>query len=218
MPNKLLDASPTQRAWDTVNARRLRQANIRGLSGLEAFERGLGVNDLTSQEVQRALRNAQSRISKDIKATERELGKATGDTVVNLSKHLGELKSLQSDMKKIKTVNGTRMVNTSTSRTDAMVKYLSYFAGKKARDNAARGVVPRIYFGRQAQRFNVDFRRKYDFDVDRDDARYSSDYRLQDLFDDYEEAILAGDSDEAREIMARIKDYVGDYYETGNRR
>lgn len=78
----------------------------------------------------RLMRNAQSRIRKDIKAAEKALKRGE-----NVSSYLETLKSLQRHMRQSNVIDGTRVYNNRSERRDALNRYLSDFAGMGRREH-----------------------------------------------------------------------------------
>ena len=77
----------------------------------------------------RLMRDAQSRIRKDIKATEKALKRGE-----NVGAYLNALKSLQSHMRQSNVIDGTRVYNNRTERKEALSRYLMDFAGRNQRE------------------------------------------------------------------------------------
>lgn len=91
-------------------------------------ERNKRASKLSGAE-SRAMRNAQSRIRKDIKAAEKALSRGE-----NVGRYLDTLRDLQIHMRQSNTVDGRKIYNNRSERRDAMAEYLSRFAGTKQRD------------------------------------------------------------------------------------
>ncbi len=77
----------------------------------------------------RLMRNAQSRIRKDIMATEKALKRGE-----NVGQYLNVLKDLQKHMRQSNTIDGVRVYNNASERKDALSRYLMDFAGKMQRE------------------------------------------------------------------------------------
>lgn len=77
----------------------------------------------------RLMRNAQSRIRKDIKATEKALKRGE-----NVGQYLNVLKDLQRHMRQSNTIDGVRVYNNASERKDALSRYLMDFAGRSQRE------------------------------------------------------------------------------------
>ena len=77
----------------------------------------------------RLMRDAQSRIRKDIKATEKALRRGE-----NVGAYLDTLRSLQMHMRQSNVIDGVRVYNNATERKDALSRYLMDFAGKSQRE------------------------------------------------------------------------------------
>lgn len=77
----------------------------------------------------RLMRNAQSRIRKDIKATEKALRRGE-----NVGQYLSVLKDLQKHMRQSNTIDGTRVYNNASERKDSLSRYLMDFAGRSQRE------------------------------------------------------------------------------------
>ena len=103
--------------WKEQNARNKRASK---LSGAES----------------RAMRNAQSRINRDIKAAEKALSRGE-----NVGRYLETLRDLQKHMRQSNKVDGTKVYNNASERRDAMRDYLSRFAGKSKRELYKTAVV-----------------------------------------------------------------------------
>ena len=77
----------------------------------------------------RLMRNAQSRIRKDIRATEKALKRGE-----NVGQYLNVLKYLQKHMRQSNVIDGTRVYNNASERKDALSRYLMDFAGRSQRE------------------------------------------------------------------------------------
>lgn len=204
--------------WDKVNAHRLKNVGFRPLTIQEAMSRGFATTGLTASEVQRLVRNAQSAISKDIKAATRELGKLndsndpqhTRRNAVMELRH--NLENLRGEMKQKVTIEGQLQVHTPGSRLNAVETYYQNFKGAGPRQIAVSGGRVRRTLSDDARRLDANFRSKWVFTLGRDDFyKYGivPDLKANDLFDEYEEALLHGDYQGVQEAAIAIIDYYG---------
>lgn len=101
----------------------------------EQNERNKCVSKLSGAE-SRAMRNAQSRIRKDIKAAEKALSRGE-----NVGRYLDALRDLQRHMRQSNMVDGQRIYNNASERRDAMREYLDRFAGTSKRRHYKTNVI-----------------------------------------------------------------------------
>lgn len=94
----------------------------------EQNERNRRVSKLSGAE-SRAMRNAQSRINRDIKAAEKALNRGE-----NVGRYLETLRDIQRHMRQSNKVDGIRVYNNASERRDAMREYLTRFAGAGKRE------------------------------------------------------------------------------------
>lgn len=210
-------------AWSAANARRVSQSTARPMSARDAMLHGFGTSALDASQLQRMLRNAQSRLAKDLRATDKlykNLNDANDPDYSrrrSLSAYHADLVSLRDSMKQYKIRNGQKQVHTWQSRVDAMETYLSGYAGKEKRKAASQG--QRVsYLTASEQQFDANVRARNNFIFNRTSnlmgREFASDLQLQDLFDEYEEALHSMDSDYVREVIAKIMARIQDLYET----
>lgn len=150
----------------------------------------------------RLMRDAQSAIRKDIKATQREIRKADPSTRVNLEQYLERLQSLQRDMRQSNKVDGVREYNRRGTRLDALADYLMHFKGRNQRQ---------IYADRMA--LNVPFSNRMFANMGGQAAvdRIVGDTwtpAIDDLINEYYEQVRAYDYERATETLTRIRGMV----------
>ena len=101
----------------------------------EQNERNKRASKLSGAE-SRAMRNAQSRINRDIKAAEKALSRGE-----NVGRYLDTLRDIQKHMRQSNKVDGTKVYNNASERRDAMREYLTRFAGAGKRELYKTAVV-----------------------------------------------------------------------------
>ena len=104
------------------------QINIGDTVWREQNKRNRKASKLSGVE-SRLMRNAQSRIRKDIRATEKALKRGE-----NVGQYLNVLKYLQKHMRQSNVIDGTRVYNNASERKDALSRYLMDFAGRSQRE------------------------------------------------------------------------------------
>lgn len=151
----------------------------------------------------RMMRDAQSAIRKDIRATERDIKRASdASTRYNLSQYLDKLKSLQRDMRQSNKVDGYREYNKAATRLDALNEYLTEYKGKSSRQIYAKRIIVDIpssnkMFNNMGGQAMID--------------RMLGDVwspALEDLVKEYYEQVRAYDYDRAQETLTRIRGMV----------
>lgn len=163
-----------------------------------------------SGEQSRALRNAQSAINKDIRATKRELGKAAGDERANLQAHLDALRDLRDHMRASRNVDGEKQYNVRSTRVDAMNEYLGRFKGRSRREQSRETVIDRTPIDNRLYGNLANMLR----DV-MDDIMWSP--NLEDLLEEYYDAVRSYDYERALETLNRMRgnsQSIRDMYET----
>ena len=217
-----------QRAEEAINgpaqrAKRERaQAKVNGSAGRKLLQprmmQGLGMEPTTAEQGQRELRNAQSRLSKDLKASRKALATLndsndpTNTRRNAMRRYIMRLESLRDDMKQRgKDPEGKTVTHTYKSRLAAMRDYLLGYAGAENRSKALAGNAPR-YLNDAAALFEQNFRHRWGFDYTEYPEEAAGDLTMQDLYDEYEDALIAGDSDEAREVVLKINARLEDLY------
>ena len=98
-------------------------------------EQNRKASKLTGAE-SRAMRNAQSRIRKDIKAAEKALSRGE-----NVGRYIDTLRDIQKHMRQSNKVDGIKVYNNASERRDAMREYLTRFAGAGKRELYKTAVV-----------------------------------------------------------------------------
>lgn len=214
---------PTQRAkreaaQAKVNASVKKYATVPAMSMQQRMMQGLGMEPTTAEQGQRELRNAQSRLSKDIKASRKafatlnDSNDPTNTRRNAMRRYIQRLESFREDMKRRgKDPEGKTVTHTYKSRLAAMRDYLIGYAGASNRSKALAGNAPR-YLNDAAALFEKNFRNRWGFDYSDYPEEAAGDYTMQDLYDEYEDALIAGDSDEAREVVLKINARLEDLY------
>lgn len=156
-----------------------------------------------SGETSRMMRNAQSSIRKDIKATERAIERAPdASTRFNLSQYLDKLKSLQRYMRQSNKVDGYREYNKASTRLDALNEYLADYKGQPNRQKYSTRVVVDIPSN---NRMFVNMGGQAMIDRMVGDAWSPA---LEDLIQEYYEQVRAYDYDRSQETLTRIRGMV----------
>lgn len=115
--------------------RRIRQTHTIDTARLEnKYERAAAIailGDGNAQEQSKAFRALQSNIARDIKTAERHLKETqTGEEHDNLKRHLGDLKQLQSEMRRTyKMEGGETRQNPFNTRINAAITYATEYRG-----------------------------------------------------------------------------------------
>lgn len=178
----------------------------------------LGMAPTSAEEGQRELRNAQSRLGKDLRAARKDLSTLndandpTNQRRNAMRRYIERLEGFRDGMKQKGTdPEGKTVVHTYRSRLAAMRDYLVGYAGAENRRSAKAGNSPR-YLNDAAALLERNFRNKWGFDYTDYPDEAAGDYTMQDLYDEYEDALLAGDSDEAREVVQKINARLENVY------
>lgn len=207
-----------QRAQAKVNESVKKYATIPAMSMQQRMIQGLGMEPTSAEQGQRELRNAQSRLSKDLKASRKALATLndsndpTNTRRNAMRRYIQRLESFKEDMKQRgKDPEGKTVTHTYKSRLAAMRDYLIGYAGASNRSKALAGNAPR-YLNDAALLFEKNFRNRWGFDYTDYPDEAAGDFTMQDLYDEYEDALLAGDSDEAREVVLKINARLEDLY------
>ena len=207
-----------QRAQAKVNASVKKYSTVPAMSMQQRMMQGLGMEPTSAEQGQRELRNAQSRLSKDLKSSRKALAALndandpTNTRRNAMRRYIQRLESFRGDMKQRgKDPEGKTVTHTYKSRLAAMRDYLLGYAGAENRSKALAGNSPR-YLNDAAALFEKNFRHRWGFDYTEYPEEAAGDFPLQDLYDEYEDAILAGDSDEAREAVLKINARLEDLY------
>nr|DAQ33037.1 MAG TPA: hypothetical protein [Caudoviricetes sp.] len=207
-----------ERAQAKVNEAVRKYAHVPAMTMQQRMMQGLGMEPTTAEQGQRELRNAQSRLSKDLKASRKALATLndsndpTNTRRNAMRRYIMRLESLQADMKQRgKDPEGKTVTHTYKSRLAAMRDYLLGYAGAENRSKALAGNAPR-YLNDAAALFEQNFRHRWGFDYTDYPEEAAGDYAMQDLYDEYEDALIAGDSDEAREVVLKINARLEDLY------
>ena len=205
------------RAQAKVNESARKYAHVPAMTMQQRMMQGLGMDPTTAEQGQRELRNAQSRLSKDLKASRKALATLndsndpTNTRRNAMRRYIQRLESFREDMKQRgKDPEGKTVTHTYKSRLAAMRDYLLGYAGAENRSKALAGNSPRYLNG--AALFEKNFRHRWGFDYTEYPEEAAGDFTLQDLYDEYEDALLAGDSDEAREVVLKINARLEDLY------
>ena len=207
-----------ERAQAKVNESVRKYAHVPAMTVQQRMMQGLGMEPTSAEQGQRELRNAQSRLSKDLKASRKALATLndsndpTNTRRNAMRRYIHRLESFQNDMKQRgKDPEGKTVTHTYRSRLAAMRDYLIGYAGSVNRSQALAGNAPR-YMNDAASLFEKNFRNRWGFDYSEYPEEAAGDFIMQDLYDEYEDAILAGDSDEAREVVLKINARLEDLY------
>lgn len=207
-----------QRAQAKVNESVKKYATIPAMTMQQRMIQGLGMEPTSAEQGQRELRNAQSRLSKDLKASRKALATLndsndpTNTRRNAMRRYIQRLESFKEDMKQRgKDPEGKTVTHTYKSRLAAMRDYLIGYAGASNRSKALAGNAPR-YLNDAAALFEQNFRNRWGFDYSDYPDEAGGDFIMQDLYDEYEDALLAGDSDEAREVVLKINARLEDLY------
>lgn len=207
-----------ERAQAKVNESVRKYAYIPAMTMQQRMTQGLGMEPTSAEQGQRELRNAQSRLSKDLKASRKALATLndsndpTNTRRNAMRRYIHRLESFQNDMKQRgKDPEGKTVTHTYKSRLAAMHDYLIGYAGAVNRSQALAGNTPR-YMNDAAALFEKNFRNRWGFDYSDYPEEAAGDFTMQDLYDEYEDALLAGDSDEAREVVLKINARLEDLY------
>ena len=207
-----------QRAQAKVNESVKKYATIPAMSMQQRMIQGLGMEPTSAEQGRRELRNAQSRLSKDLKASRKDLATLndsndpTNTRRNAMRRYIQRLESFKEDMKQRgKDPEGKTVTHTYKSRLAAMRDYLLGYAGAEMRSKALAGNAPR-YLNDAAALFEKNFRNRWGFDYSDYPEEAAGDFIMQDLYDEYEDALLAGDSDEAREVVLKINARLEDLY------
>ena len=207
-----------QRAQAKVNASVKKYSTVPAMSMQQRMMQGLGMEPTTAEQGQRELRNAQSRLSKDLKASRKALATLndandpTNTRRNAMRRYIQRLESFREDMKQRgKDPEGKTVTHTYKSRLAAMRDYLLGYAGAEMRSKALAGNPPR-YLNDAAALFEKNFRHRWGFDYTEYPEEAAGDFTLQELYDEYEDALIAGDSDEAREVVLKINARLEDLY------
>lgn len=207
-----------ERAQAKVNEAVRKYTYIPAMTMQQRMMQGLGVEPTTAEQGQRELRNAQSRLSKDLKSSRKALATLndsndpTNTRRSAMRRYIQRLESLRDDMKQRgKDPEGKTVTHAYKSRLAAMRDYLIGYAGAEMRSKALAGNSPR-YLNDAATFFEQNFRHRWGFDYSDYPDEAAGDYTMQDLYDDYEDALIAGDSDEAREVVLKINARLEDLY------
>ena len=174
----------------------------RGSQLWDAQQRKIRQDSKLTGRTSRLMRDAQSSIRKDIRATRRELKKADSSQRMNLQGYLDRLESLQRDMRQSNKVDGVREYNRRSTREDALAEYLMHFKGKAQRQ---------IYTDTMA--LNVPFNNRMFDNMGGQAAieRIVGDAwtpGIDDLINEYYESVRAYDYDRALETLTRIRGMV----------
>lgn len=206
------------RAQAKVNESVRKYAHVPAMTMQQRMMQGLGMEPTSAEQGQRELRNAQSRLSKDLKASRKALATLndsndpTNTRRNAMRRYIHRLESFQNDMKQRgKDPEGKTVTHTYKSRLAAMRDYLIGYAGAVNRSQALAGNAPR-YMNDAAALFEKNFRNRWGFDYSDYPEEAAGDFTMQDLYDEYEDALLAGDSDEAREVVLKINARLEDLY------
>lgn len=206
------------RAQAKVNESVRKYAHVPAMTMKQRMMQGLGMDPTTAEQGQRELRNAQSRLSKDLKASRKALATLndsndpTNTRRNAMRRYIQRLESFREDMKQRgKDPEGKTVTHTYKSRLAAMRDYLLGYAGAENRSKALAGNSPR-YLNDAAALFEKNFRHRWGFDYTEYPEEAAGDFTLQELYDEYEDALLAGDSDEAREVVLKINARLEDLY------
>lgn len=207
-----------ERAQAKVNEAVRKYSHVPAMTMQQRMMQGLGMEPTTAEQGQRELRNAQSRLSKDLKASRKALATLndsndpTNTRRNAMRRYIHRLESFQNDMKQRgKDPEGKTVTHTYRSRLAAMRDYLIGYAGSVSRSQALAGNAPR-YMNDAASLFEKNFHNRWGFDYSEYPEEAAGDFTMQDLYDEYEDAILAGDSDEAREVVLKINARLEDLY------
>lgn len=207
-----------ERAQAKVNEAVRKYAHVPAMTMQQRMMLGLGMEPTSAEQGQRELRNAQSRLSKDLKASRKSLATLndsndpTNTRRNAMRRYIQRLESLREDMKQRgKDPEGKTVTHTYKSRLSAMRDYLLGYAGAEMRSKALAGNAPR-YMNDAAALFEKNFRNRWGFDYTEYPEEAAGDLTMQDLYDEYEDALLSGDSDEAREVVLKINARLEDLY------
>lgn len=207
-----------ERAQAKVNEAVRKYAHVPAMTMQQRMMQGLGMEPTTAEQGQRELRNAQSRLSKDLKASRKALATLndandpTNTRRNAMRRYIQRLESFREDMKQRgKDPEGKTVTHTYKSRLAAMRDYLLGYAGAEMRSKALAGNSPR-YLNDAAALFEKNFRHRWGFDYTEYPEEAAGDFTLQELYDEYEDALIAGDSDEAREVVLKINARLEDLY------
>lgn len=179
------------------------------LEGLSAWTKAeaQAIVSMGKGDVSRRLRNEQRNIGRDIRATKREIGRATPGSLeyIQLTKRLGSLQQLQREMKASVKIAGTKQANQNSVRIRAMLTYVEDYKGKQ-RLEMARTYSPSMGLAGGQKRFYENVTKLYG------EMPEVTSPALEQLEQDLELAIRMYDSDQAREIIARAHRMTGDDY------
>ena len=207
-----------ERAQAKVNEVLRKYVHIPAMSMEQRMIQGLGMEPTTAEQGQRELRNAQSRLSKDLKASRKALATlndSNDPTNIRrnaMRRYIQRLESLRDDMKQRgKDPEGKTVMHTYKSRLSAMRDYLIGYAGAEMRSKVLAGNSPR-YLNNATTLFEQNFRHRWGFDYAEYPEEAAGDFTMQDLYDEYEDALIAGDSNEAREVVLKINARLEDLY------
>ena len=150
----------------------------------------------------RLMRDAQSAIRKDIKATQREIRKSDPATRLNLEQYLERLQSLQRDMRQSNKVDGVREYNRKATRLEALSDYLMHFKGRNQRQIYAERLAVNVPFG---NRMFENMGGQVAVDKIVGDTWTPA---IDDLINEYYEQVRAYDYERATELLARIRGMV----------
>lgn len=207
-----------ERAQAKVNESVRKYAYIPAMTMQQRMMQGLGMEPTSAEQGQREIRNAQSRLSKDLKASRKALATLndsndpTNTRRNAMRRYIQRLVSMKENMKQRgKDPEGKTVTHTYKSRLAAMRDYLLGYAGAENRSKALAGNALR-YLNDAAALFEKNFRNRWGFDYTEYPEEAAGDFTMQDLYDEYEDALLAGDSDEAREVVLKINARLENLY------
>ena len=156
-------------------------------------------------EVQRAFRNAQRSVVRDIAMTQREYQKAIGTNAGDfLARRLVSLEKLRHAMLgSYKDEDGHRFYNVASGRMDAYETYLRDFKGKP-RLEEQRTTYKALRLAAGNEQFAKNAAAKYGYDKSIEDTPFSETALYQELMDELDQAVLEYDSEGARKAYAKM--------------
>lgn len=168
---------------------------------------------LDKTDLSRYMRNQQSSINRDIKNTEKALGRTKDSTERrNLEHRLKELQNLKETMAASFQGEEGRVYNPANARIDALNEYLTKFKG------AAHLEEQRAYQVRSDLEYSAEFQRRFEkrwreaVNEAVDGSAYANTVQYQELYEDYVQALRSFDSDEAKRVVSKMEAGRKRYY------